>query len=128
MVKKDSGFVRWFTAREEEIHIAQLKAPMAFSFINIMIVFFAILSLVSVVVSAYFNSLPLSYEIEGSCNTGFIGLDFSERFVFNETNPEKPLISFNPQKLDVNNIDGLNCNFKVKGAITKDLLLMSLRK
>lgn len=65
---------------------------------------------------------PIPFEMEGSCNTGFIGIDFSERFVFNETNPLKPLLSYNPQKLDLKNINGLNCNFRVKGEMPLDIL------
>ncbi len=59
--------------------------------------------------------LMANFEVEGSCNSGKIGIDFSERFVFNETNPKKPLMSHQPQKLDIKGIDGITCNYKVKG-------------
>lgn len=65
-----------------------------------------------VAIITFLLSLPI--EVEGSCNSGFIGIDFSERFVFNESSIRKELINYNPQKLDIKNIDGINCNYKVK--------------
>ena len=78
---------------------------------------------------------PVPFEIEGSCNTGFIGIDFKTEFdnqpysvldrVYNGSNPQdfrlvshqyyfrEPLMKY----INLKNIDGLNCNFKVKGAI-----------
>ena len=75
------------------------------------------------------------FEIEGSCNSGFIGADYAILFdnqpyeyierVYDGSNPQdfrlvahrKYFIEYLPQKVNVKNIDGLNCNFKVKGAI-----------
>ena len=87
----------------------------------------------------YYNSRLIPFEIEGSCNTGFIGIDFqstfdnqpynqkiaqSTTFYQNGTIEEKD-VRFNVKydrefllkQLNLKNIDGLNCNFKVKGAI-----------
>lgn len=81
----------------------------------VLAVIFAIVILVAIAIIG--NLQRYNYEMEGSCNSGKIGIDFSERFVFNESNPRKPLISSNPQKLNINGIDGINCNFKVKGEL-----------
>ena len=54
------------------------------------------------------------FEIEGSCNTGFIGIDFES-----EKNEDDEL---EPKSLKIKNIDGLNCNYKIKGAIPKNKL------
>ena len=65
----------------------------------------------------YYTTRTIKYEAEVTCNTGFIGIDFSERFVFNESSSEKELISFNPQKFDIRGINGLTCNVKFKGEL-----------
>ena len=56
----------------------------------------------------------VKFEIEGSCNTGFIGIDFET-----EKNEDDEL---EPKSLKIKNIDGLNCNYKIKGAIPKNKL------
>lgn len=54
------------------------------------------------------NSVLSDYELEGSCNTGFIGIDFQSKY--NDT-------KFLPDKFNLKNIDGMNCNFKIKGNV-----------
>ena len=73
-----------------------------------------------VVLLVFVNNVtkPVLFELEGNCNTGFVGVDFSERFVFDESSKTKGLINYNPQKFDVKNIDGMNCNLKIKGEIS----------
>ncbi len=74
------------------------------------------------------------YELEGSCNTGFIGVDFQANFV-NEKYKEKTEYTYNftkynsewyPKLFNLKNIDGLNCNFKVKGKFPILLLMDKL--
>ena len=88
---------------------------------------------------------PVPFEVEGNCNTGFIGIDFQSD-ILNEPYKQKLALSTTyfpngsiegkdirfvthfdrellPKKLNLKNIDGLNCNFKVKGAIPLSLLL-----
>ena len=102
-------------------------SPIGYPLFNSFIMLFFLLFFVSLfVITLWFMSImikPVPFEIEGSCNTGFIGIDFSERFVFNESSQSKKLLSYNPQKLNLKNINGLNCNFKAKGAIPLNKLL-----
>ena len=77
---------------------------------------------------------PVPYEIEGSCNSGFIGVDFQSEFkneewkerneyeVYNPHNFTRYKPNIIPKKLNLKNIDGLNCNFKVKGYLPVWLL------
>lgn len=71
------------------------------------------------------------YEIEGNCNTGFIGVDFQSSFM-NENYKDKRGYDYNftkynnewlPNRFNLKNIDGLNCNFKVKGKFPLLLLM-----
>lgn len=83
---------------------------------------------------------PVPFEIEGSCNTGFIGIDYKSTFdnqpysylqqVYDGSNSNdfrlvshrRYFIEYIPKELNLKNIDGLNCNFKVKGAISLNQL------
>ena len=107
--------------------------------------------LVLVGLNEYYKHKLIPFEIEGSCNTGFIGIDFQSEFknydmvdLVNEytllkqftdrnnaslnydfsgynTESQSAFTMFKsiyfPKHLNLKNIDGLNCNFKVKGAI-----------
>lgn len=67
-----------------------------------------------------------NFEMEGNCNTGFIGVDFQGEF---ENEPyaiekQKGFMDYNftehdseflGKYLNVRNIDGMNCHFKMKG-------------
>ena len=73
-----------------------------------------ILVLAIFMVLTILHTKPIDFEIEGSCNTGFIGIDFET-----EKNEDDEL---EPKSLKIKNIDGLNCNYKIKGAIPKNKL------
>lgn len=72
---------------------------------------------------------PIPFEVEGNCNTGFIGVDYSMDFRNEPYKREqwgglsiaRNFTAYNiepyPKELNLKNIDGLNCNFKAKGAI-----------
>ena len=78
---------------------------------------------------------PVPFEMEGSCNTGFIGIDYKSIIdnqpyttldrIYDGSNPEdfrlvshrRYFVEYLPKELNIKNIDGLNCNFKIKGAI-----------
>ena len=113
-------------AEKEETYynLMMKKAPITFSFIFITtlgLLFITALSL------AYYKIKTIPYEGEITCNTEKIGVDFSERFVFNESSTSKDLISFNPQKFDLKGIDGLNCNLKFKGEIPLSTVVRMMR-
>ena len=74
-----------------------------------------ILVVVIILSITYYNTRTLQYEGEITCNTGKVGIDFSERFVFNESSVDKDLISFNPQRFDLKGIEGVTCTAKFKG-------------
>lgn len=119
-----SKFVKFWKRADKEMEVVALKAPKAWIIFWILIIFPVVMGLSTIFANdlgmlfiKYQNTGIIPFEVEGSCNTGFIGLDFSERFVFNESSEKKELLSYNPQKLNIKNIDGLNCNFKVKGGI-----------
>ena len=78
--------------------------------------------------------LMASFEIEGSCNSGSIGVDFQSNFVNNpyqepasstfingtmlvkrwETNYDTKLL---PKKFDIKGMDAVTCSYKAKGNI-----------
>ena len=67
--------------------------------------------------------LMASFEVEGSCNSGNIGVDFQSDFA-NEKYKDKHGYDYNftrynneiiPKKLNLKNIDGVTCTYKVKG-------------
>ena len=94
-------------------------------FISIFLLFFS------------FVLYQLRFEIEGDCNTGFIGFDMMGKFE-NEPYPYQMAVSpsckdntcnydiyqnftkydieWLPQSLNLKNIDGMNCHLKVKGS------------
>ena len=52
-------------------------------------------------------SREYAYEVWGNCNSGFIGIDFSEKFIFNDkwkTNKSEEKMIWYPQRLDLKNI------------------------
>jgi len=77
---------------------------------------------------------PVSFELEGSCDTGFIGIDYRSVFV---NSPYKDLANsyftrnrnvtyydtqYLPQQLNLKNINGLKCTYKLK--ITASTMVM----
>ena len=108
-----------------------------------------VMAIVLVLVASVFyqSTKPLPYEFEGSCNTGFIGVDFqsdiknqpylreqqiSSRFedgklIENNVNFTVFNQEFFPKVFNVKNIDGLNCNFKVKGELPQSEIKRLLR-
>ena len=72
------------------------------------------------IIAIFIFTKPVPFEVEGNCNKGFIGLDYQVEvdskyyLLYNKTYPIK-----------IKNIDGANCNFKVKGSIPlKNLMEM----
>lgn len=83
---------------------------------------------------------PYPFEIEGSCNSGFIGIDYKSTIenqpyavlnrVYDGANPndfrlvnkKRYFQEYLPKELNLKNIDGLNCQFKIRGAIPLNIL------
>ena len=121
-----------FEKSEEEIHSIKLKSPLSYIIFWNLTVFLFILVLIGFMFLAYQSTKLIPFEMEGSCNTGFIGIDYKSIFV---NQPYSTLINkgyytaedvlnvtryikeYLPKEFNLKNIDGLNCNFKVKGAI-----------
>lgn len=94
---------------------------------------FIMLYIVSLILSAIWVisiiSKPIPFEVEGSCNSGFIGVDYSmdfrnepyKRELWSGLSIAKNFTNYKvgpyPRHFNLKNIDGLNCNFKAKGAI-----------
>ena len=135
---KESRFVKWWRSFEEQIYIASTKAPMAWGIFWCLLLFASILIIFGFLYIDYQKTRAIPFEVEGSCNTGFIGIDFKSVFdnqpymqevymggvyYHNGTKEEKIRKYRNyervlmPKELNLKNIDGLNCNFKIKGAI-----------
>lgn len=87
--------------------------------------------LLSIIV--FYNMQPVKFEVEGSCNTGFLGIDFEGNF-YNEEyrqkndafgdeyNFSKYNTEFLPQHFNLKNIKNLNCNYKIKGNLPKYII------
>ena len=161
---KKNWFVRFdnwlqkYLDRLNKREIGLYKAsPIGYPLFHSFFMLFFLLFFVSLfVITVWFMSImikPVPFEIEGSCNTGFIGIDFQSEFKnydlnevikeyrlikqfgdeingylsggidigYYSTTPETAFVMyktiFMPKELNLKNIDGLNCNFKVKGAI-----------
>ena len=111
-----------------------------------------ILGLIGIMI-IYINiaTQPIPFEIEGSCNTGKINLDFDAEFrnqayqqkteiwqtQLRETSDNsfsglsntkniyltKYNIEFFPKSISLDGLENLNCYYKIKGAIPKNLIL-----
>ena len=121
---KYDNWLQKYLDRLNKREIGLYKAsPIGYPLFHLFVMLYFVFIIMSIVLVVSYIIKPIPFEIEGSCNTGFIGIDFSERFVFNESSQSKELLSYNPQKLNLKNIKGLNCNFKAKGAIPLNKLL-----
>lgn len=132
---KESKVLLWWKRAENQINEISLKAPRAYVVFWNLLIFGVILISVSVIFLEYQRTRLIPFEVEGSCNTGFIGIDYKSSFdnqpysyfrqVYDGSQPKDfRLIKVNeyyqkylPKELNFKNIDGLNCNFKAKGAI-----------
>lgn len=99
-----------------------------------------VLAIIGIGLNQYYKNRLIPFEIEGSCNTGFIGIDYKSTFdnqpysylkqIYDGSQPQdfklvkntKYFIEYLPKELNIKNIDGLNCNFNVKGAISLNIL------
>ena len=90
----------------------------------------------------FFNvtTQPIPFEIEGSCNAGKVNLNFDAEFK-NQAYDRKTEIwevrlsnkkniylteyntEFYPKSISLDGLENINCNYKIKGAIPKNLLL-----
>ena len=148
--------LRWeeMKDRYNERLVKKLKAsPIGYPLFHLFVMLYFVFIIMSIVLVVNYITKPVPFEIEGSCNTGFIGIDFQSEFKnydlnevikeyrlikqfgdeingylsggidigYYSTTPETAFVMyktiFMPKELNLKNIDGLNCNFKVKGAI-----------
>ena len=135
--KKDSCMElirKGFVKGEKELDIIKSKSPLSYMIFWNLLVFGALIAFVSVMFMEYQRTRVFPFEIEGNCNTGFIGIDYKSTFDNQPYDyywkdivgdPHKSIayyVKYIPKELNLKNIDGLNCNFKVKGAIPYNLL------
>lgn len=111
------------------------KSDKRFLINSISLLIFLFMSITFFLVFFYNYYQPIPFEVEGECNTGFIGIDFQSEFK-NEKYKEKTGTDFNftkynseliPKLLRLNNIDGMNCHYKIKGAIPKNIIINNWR-
>ena len=157
---KENWFVRFdnwmqkYLDRLNKREIGLYKAsPIGYPLFHLFVMLYFVFIIMSIVLVVNYITKPVPFEIEGSCNTGFIGIDFQSEFKnydlnevikeyrlikqfgdeingylsggidigYYSTTPETAFVMyktiFMPKELNLKNIDGLNCNFKVKGAI-----------
>ena len=71
---------------------------------------------------------PANFEMSGTCNSGFVGVDYKSHFdvAGKEKLIMEPYRTLDdgsimpvpiPERLDIKNIDGMNCNFHIKGKV-----------
>lgn len=77
---------------------------------------------------------PIPFELEGQCNTGNINVNFQGEFQ-NQPYKEKRLIDgknislikynteFYPKSVSFDGLQNLNCRYKIKGAIPKNIII-----
>ena len=139
---KKNFFVRWY---ELEAKIYE-KSPIGRSLEKIMFFVFLSILFIGVLWFMIYFIKPIPFEVEGSCNTRFVGVDYKavidnqpyttldkvyDGSIYDGSNSQDfRLIShrryfaeYLTKEFNIKNIDGLNCNFKVKGAIPLSLLL-----
>lgn len=134
MNKKNKSIQRWIRA-ENQMNVISTKAPRTYMLFLSFLFFIAILVVIGILFNNYQKMRVIPFEVEGSCNTGFIGIDFKTEFdnqpysvldrIYDGSNPQdfrlvKHIYYFREplmKHINLKNIDGLNCNFKVKGAI-----------
>ena len=131
------GFIKEEVANENFLQELRRKAPLGYA--GWWISFFMVLLMMGYIITLFLKPVP--FEIEGSCNSGLIGVYVDGKFdnqpysylnkVYDGSNTndfklveqkryyKEPLIS----AFGIKNIDGLNCQFKAKGAIPYTKLL-----
>mgnify|MGYP001590466767 CR=1 FL=1 len=109
-----------------------------FSYLILIIIFVVGIGLwaISLEVPNQLKSYP--FEFEGKCNADFIGVDYEMNFKNEEYNEKEKynelgsnLYAVNrtrywienyPKHLNLKNIHGLNCNFRMKGEFPKKII------
>ena len=83
---------------------------------------------------------PIPFEIEGSCNSGKVNIAFDAEFRNQEYTLTRQMwetqlsdtknvsltkynTEFYPKSISFDGLENLNCNYKIKGAIPKNLLI-----
>ena len=120
-----NGFIRI----EEQMDILITKAPKSYILFWNLTIFGVLVIIGGVMFLEYQKTKAIPFEVEGSCNTGFIGVDYqmdfknepykSEWYSGNGSLVNRTAVHTTnyPRHLNIKNIDGLNCNFKLKGAV-----------
>lgn len=139
-MEKENSFIKWWRKMEESVYIASTKAPKMWGIFWNLIIFGTLIIAIGTMFIEYQKTRAIPFEVEGSCNTGFIGIDFKTEFdnqpysildrIYDGSNPQdfrlvkhtRYFMEYLPKELNLKNIDGLNCNFKVKGAIPNNIL------
>ena len=129
-----------FIKGEKELDLIKIKAPHSYMIFWNLLIFGLILAFVGFMFLEYQKTRAVPFEIEGSCNTGFIGIDYKSTFdnqpysylqqVYEGPDPQSFKLvkhtryfkEYIPKEINLKNIDGLNCNFKVKGVIPLNIL------
>ncbi|KKN02320.1 hypothetical protein LCGC14_1118750 [marine sediment metagenome] len=84
------------------------------------------------------QSQLIPFELEGSCNSGKVNINFDAEFrnqayskLKEIDNKNISLTKFNieyyPKSITFDGIENLNCNYKIKGAIPKKIILENWR-
>ena len=130
---KEEKKKRWYERFEEEHHNFMMKSPFIY---NLYWVVAQTSILVSLLVVFYwmYISIGVAYplEMEGRCNADFIGIDYEMEFRNEEYNDKDVSVySMNrtrywtenyPKHLNLKNIHGLNCNFRMKGEFPLNII------
>lgn len=75
---------------------------------------FIIAIILAFILVMYLSSTRVvNFEIQGKCTSGFVGIDYKSNYNGTDLVPEY---------LNLKNIDGMECIYKIKGSIPKDKL------